>query len=283
MIIKLKGTSFSEAVTIGTEIQYDSNVDNLFVNGYLKNASKKQKVALSNFLSNMHAENLWDKITGMYIPILGQSVSDALLNVKTSYGGNNILDSYPDGVFEMDNDNKGIKGTNMVVFDKVWPNSSWYSTSVNYSNFHQCIVATDYKPTAGQKGLSISTMKKSTFTGINPFIVVCKGVSHKNTINLASGVEKPVSLQNPTIVCLNAENNTMYNGNNTYFEATEAHTDNDYLLFPFFTGVATSEYGNTTPFLKGLKFMSFGKSMTQVEMQKYYDLVKTLVDNLLEL
>ena len=283
MIIKLKGTSFSEAVTIGTEIQYDSNVDNLFVNGYLKNASKKQKVALSNFLSNMHAENLWDKITGMYIPILGQSVSDALLNVKTSYGGNNILDSYPDGVFEIDNDNKGIKGTNMVVFDKVWPNSSWYSTSVNYSNFHQCIVATDYKPTAGQKGLSISTMKKSTFTGINPFIVVCKGVSHKNTINLASGVEKPVSLQNPTIVCLNAENNTMYNGNNTYFEATEAHTDNDYLLFPFFTGVGTSEYGNTTPFLKGLKFMSFGKSMTQVEMQKYYDLVKTLVDNLLEL
>lgn len=282
MIIKLKGASFSEAVTIGTEIQYDSNVDNLFVNGYLKSASKKQKVALSNFLSNLHAENLWDKITGMYIPILGNSVSDALLNVKTSYGGNNILDSYPDGVFEMDNDNKGIKGTNMVAFDRVWPDSSWYSTSANYSNFHQCIVATDYKSTDSQKLLEISTMKKSTYTGIRPFIVVCKGSNYKNTINLASGVEKPVSLQNPTIVCLNAENNTMYNGNNTYFEATEAHTDNDYLLFPFFTGVNTSVYGNTTPFLKGLKFMSFGKSMTQEEMQKYYALVKTLVDNLLE-
>lgn len=281
MIIKLKGASFSEAVTIGTEIQYDSNVDNLFVNGYLKSASKKQKVALSNFLYNLHAENLWDKITGMYIPILGKSVSDALLNVKTSYGGNNILDSYPDGVFEMDNDNKGIKGTNRAVFDKVWPDSTWYSTSVNYSNFHQCIVATDYKSTDSQKSLGISTMKKSTYTGINPFIVVCKGSKYKNTINLASGVEKPVSLQNPTIVCLNAENNTMYNGNNTYFEATEAHTDNDYLLFPFFTGVVTSEYGNTTPFLKGLKFMSFGKSMTQEEMQKYYALVKTLVDNLI--
>lgn len=282
MIIKLKGASFSEAVTIGTEMQYDSNVDNLFVNGYLKTASKKQKVALSNFLSNLHTENLWDKITGMYIPILGNSVSDALLNVKTSYGGNNILDSYPNGVFEMDNDNKGIKGTNMVVFDNVWPDSSWYSTSVNYSNFHQCIVATDYKPTHSQKILDISTMKKSTYNGISPFIVVCKSV-YKNTINLVSGVEKPISLQNPTIVCLNAENSTMYNGNNTYFEATEAHTDNDYLLFPFFTGVAVSENGNTTPFLQGLKFMSFGKSMTQEEMQKYYELVKTLVDSLLEL
>lgn len=282
MIIKLKRASFSEAVTIGTEVQYDSNVDNLFVNGYLKSASKKQKVALSNFLSNLHAENLWDKIAGMYIPILGNSVSDALLNVKTSYGGNNILDSYPDGVFEMDNDNKGIKGTNRVIFDRVWPDSSWYSTSANYSNFHQCIVATDYKPTDGQKILNISTIKKSTYTGIQPFTVVCKSV-YKNTLNLASGVEKSVSLQNPTIVCLNAENTTMYNGNNTYFEATEAHTDNDYLLFPFFNGVAVSENGNTTPFLQGLKFMSFGKSMTQEEMQKYYDLVKTLVDNLLEL
>lgn len=280
MIIKLKGASFSEAVTIGTEVQYDSNVDNLFVNGYLKSASKKQKVALSNFLSNLHTENLWDKITGMYIPILGESVSDALLNVKTSYGGNNILDSYPDGVFEMDNDNKGIKGTNRVVFDRIWPDSSWYSTSANYSNFHQCIVATDYKPTSSQKILNISSMKKSTYTDIYPFIIVCKS-GYKNTLNLASGVEKQVSLQNPTIVCLNAENNTMYNGNNTYFEATEAHTNNDYLLFPFFTGVATAENGNTTPFLKGLKFMSFGKSMTQEEMQKYYELVKTLVDNLI--
>ena len=124
-------------------------------------------------------------------------------------------------------------------------------------------------------------MKKSSYTGIRPFIVVCKGGIYKNTLNLVSGVEKPVSLQNPTIVCLNAENTTMYNGNNTYFEATEAHTDNDYLLFPFFTGVATSENGNTTPFLQGLKFMSFGKSMTQEEMQKYYELVKTLVDNLI--
>ena len=281
MIIKLKGASFNEAVTIGTEVQYDSNVDNLFVNGYLKSASKKQKVALSNFLYNLHTENLWDKITGMYIPILGNSVSDALLNVKTSYGGNNILDSYPDGVFEMDNDNKGIKGTNRIVFDGVWPNSSWYSTSVNYSNFHQCIVATDYKPTGGQTIHNLSVIKKDTYTSINPFIVVCKS-TYKNTINLASGVEKPVSLQNPTIVCLNAENNTMYNGNNTYFEATEAHTDNDYLLFPFFNGIYTPENGNTTPFLKGLKFMSFGKSMTQEEMQKYYELVKTLVDKLLE-
>lgn len=281
MIIKLKRASFNEAITIGTEVQYDSNVDNLFVNGYLKSATKKQKVALSNFLSNLHTENLWDKITGMYIPILGNSVSDALLNVKTSYGGNNILDSYPDGVFEMDNDNKGIKGTNRVVFDRVWPDSSWYSTSVNYSNFHQCIVATDYKPTSGQKIHNLSAIKKNTYSGIHPFVVVCKA-SYKNTVNLASGVEKPVSLQNPTIVCLNAENNTMYNGNNTYFEATEAHTDNDYLLFPFFFGVIHANDGNTTPFLHGLKFMSFGKSMTQEEMQKYYELVKTLIDKLLE-
>lgn len=283
MIIKLKGASFSEAVTIGTEVQYDSNVNNLFVNGYLKSASKKQKVALSNFLSNLHTENLWDKITGMYIPILGKSVSDALLNVKTSYGGNNILDSYPEGVFEMDTDNNGIKGTNKVVFDRAWPDNTWYSISENYSNFHQCVVATDYKSPSAQKILALSTMKKSTYTGISVFSVICKSNTYKNTLNLASGIEKPVSLQNPTIVCLNAENSTMYNGDNTYFETPEAHTDNDYLLYPFFTGVSTAEYGNTTSFLQGLKFMSFGKSMTQEEMQKYYELVKTLVDNLLEL
>lgn len=279
MIIKLKGASFSEAVTIGTEVQYDSNVDNLFINGYLKSASKKQKAALSSFLSDLRTDNLWDKITGMYIPILGKSVFDALLNVKTSYGSDNTLDSYPDGIFEMDNDNKGIKGTSKVVFDRTWPDSTWYSTSANYSNFHQCVVATDYKSTGTQKILNVSTMKKSTYTGIEVFRVVCKSTTYKNTLNLASGVEKPISLQNPAIVCLNAENSTMYNGVNTYFETPEAHTDNDYLLFPFFNGVSTSENGNTTPFLQGLKFMSFGKSMTKEEMQKYYELVKTLIDN----
>lgn len=279
MIIKLKGASFSEAVTIGTEVQYDSNVGNLFVNGYLKSASKKQKVALFNFLSNLHTENLWDKITGMYIPILGKSVSDALLNVKTSYGGNNILDAYPEGVFEMDTDNNGIKGTNKIITGTTWPDSTWYSTSVNPSNFHQCIVAKDYKPVGNQFNFGISSIKISTYGEILPFKVVAKPL-YKNTLDIA-GTEKAVSLQVPAIVSLTSEKIIMYNGEGTYYEGIESHNNSNCQIYPFFSGVYDNR-GDTLTAMQGLKFMSFGKSMTQEEMQKYYALVKTLVDNLLE-
>lgn len=281
MIIKLKGASFDEAITIGTEVQYDSNVDNLFVNGYLKSASKNQKVALSSFLSNLHTENLWDKITGMYIPILGKSISDALLNVKTSYGGNNILDSYPEGVFEMDTDNKGIKGTSKVVFSGAWPDSTWYSTSVNPSDFHQCVVAKDYKPNDKQINFNISSIKKSEYDEILPFKVVTKPL-YNNTLDIA-GTEKRVSLQVPAIVSLTSEKNIIYNGGDTYYEGTESHDNSNYQIYPLFNGVYVYSNGNTQIAMQGLKFMSFGKSMTQEEMQKYYELVKTLVDKLLEL
>lgn len=281
MIIKLKGASFSEAVTIGTEVQYDSKVDNLFVNGYLKNATKNQKVALSSFLSNLHIENLWDKITGMYVPILGKSVSDALLNVKTSYGSNNTLDSYPDGMLEMDTDNKGIKGTGKVVFSDDWPDSTWYSTSVNPSDFHQCIVAKDYKPVSGQTNFNISSIKKDRYNEILPFKVSAKQL-YNNTLDIA-GTEKSVSLQVPAIVSLTSEKNIIYNGEGTYYEGTESHTNSNCQIYPFFNGIYAVDNGNTMTYMQGLKFMSFGKSMTQEEMQKYYALVKTLVDNLLEL
>lgn len=279
MIIKLKGVSFNETITIGTEVQYESNVDNLFVNGYLKSASKNQKVALSSFLSDLHTENLWDKITGMYIPILGKSISDALLNVKTSYGGNNILDSYPEGVFEMDTDNKGIKGTSKVVFSGAWPDSTWYSTSVNPSDFHQCVVAKDYKPVGDQVGFNISSIKKSIYGEILPFKVSAKPV-YNNTLDIA-GTEKTVSLQVPAIVSLTSEKNIIYNGEGTYYEGTESHDNSNYQIYPFFNGVYVYSNGNTQIAMQGLKFMSFGKSMTQEEMQKYYELVKTLVDNLI--
>lgn len=281
MIIKLKGASFSEAVTIGTEMQYDSNVDNLFVNGYLKSASKKQKVALSSFLLNLHTENLWDKITGMYIPILGKSVSDALLNVKTSYGSNNTLDSYPDGVLEMDTDNKGIKGTGKVVFNNVWADSTWYSTSVNPSDFHQCIVAKDYKPVSNQTNFNISSIKINTYGEILPFKISAKPV-YGNTLDIA-GTEKRVSLQVPAIVSLTSEKNIIYNGEGTYYEGTESHNNSELQIYPFFNGIYAGNKGNIMTAMQGLKFMSFGKSMTQEEMQKYYELVKTLVDKLLEL
>lgn len=281
MIIKLKGASFSEAVTIGTEVQYDSNVANLFINGYLKSASKKQKVALSSFLSNLHTENLWDKITGMYIPILGNSVSDALLNVKTSYGSNNTLDSYPNGVLEMDTDNKGIKGTGRIVFSDNWPDSTWYSTSVNPSDFHQCIVAKDYKPVSNQTNFHISSIKKDRYGEILPFKVSAKSL-YNNTLDIA-GTEKSVSLQVPAIVSLTSEKNIIYNGEGTYYEGTESHANSNCQIYPFFNGIYAVNNGNTLTAMQGLKFMSFGKSMTKEEMQKYYALVKTLIDNLLEL
>lgn len=280
MIIKLKGASFSEAVTIGTEMQYDSNVDNLFVNGYLKSASKKQKVALSSFLLNLHTENLWDKITGMYIPILGEYISDALLNVKTSYGSNNTLDSYPDGALEIDTDNKGIKGTGNIIFGDNWPDSSWYSTSVNPSDFHQCVVAKDYKPVSNQINFNISSIKKSRYSEILPFKVSSKSL-YNNTLVIA-GTEKSVSLQVPAIVSLTSEKNIIYNGKGTYYEGTESHDNLNCQIYPFFNGIYAVNNGNTITAMQGLKFMSFGKSMTKEEMQKYYDLVKTLVDNLLE-
>lgn len=279
MIIKLKGASFSEAVTIGTEVQYDSNVDNLFVNGYLKSASKKQKVALSSFLSNLHTENLWDKITGMYVPILGKSVSDALLNVKTSYGSNNTLDSYPDEVLEMDTDNKGIKGTGNVVFSNDWPDSTWYSTSVNPSDFHQCIVAKNYKPAGSQVNFNISSIEKSRYGEIIPFKIVAKP-QFSNTLEIA-GTEKTVSLQVPAIVSLTLEKIILYNGEGTYYEGTESHNDSSCQIYPLFNGIYNYANGNTSTAMQGLKFMSFGKSMTKEEMQKYYELVKTLVDNLI--
>ena len=281
MIIKLKGASFSEAVTIGTEVQYDSNVDNLFVNGYLKSASKKQKVALSSFLSNLHTENLWNKITGMYIPILGMSVTDALLNVKNSYGSNNTLDSYPDGALEIDTDNKGIKGTGNIIFGDNWPDSTWYSTSVNPSDFHQCVVAKDYKPVDNQVGFNISSIKKDRYGQILPFKVVAKSMN-SNTLDIA-GIEKQVSLQVPAIVSLTSEKNILYNGDGSYYEGTESHDNLNCQIYPFFNGIYAVNNGNTLTAMQGLKFMSFGKSMTKEEMQKYYALVKTLVDNLLEL
>lgn len=280
MIIKLKGASFNEAIAIGTEVQYDSNVDNLFVNGYLKSASKKQKVALSSFLSNLHTENLWDKITGMYIPILGESISDALLNVKTSYGSNNTLDSYPAGALEMDTDNKGIKGTGNIIFGDNWPDSTWYSTSVNPSDFHQCIVAKDYKPVSGQINFNISSIKKDRYGEILPFKVSTKQ-KYNNTLDIA-GTEKSVSLQVPAIVSLTSEKNIIYNGEGTYYEGTESHASSNCQIYPFFNSIYSVNNGNISTAMQGLKFMSFGKSMTKEEMQKYYAFVKTLVDNLLE-
>ena len=89
--------TFNENVAFGQVINRE--IKNLFINGYTKQVTNAQKVALLNMILSLQEKGLWDKIDKLYLPCLAGTNGEAFLDVKNSYGNKtNIIDVVGNGV-----------------------------------------------------------------------------------------------------------------------------------------------------------------------------------------
>lgn len=276
MKIILNSCTFSNDITIGkASFDYDKDIDNLFVNGYSLQPTDNIKNALSDFVTKLKNTNFWDKIQGIYIPLLGTTANDSFLNVRKSLGTDNVIDSYPSGAFEMDSENKGVKGTSQNLYGPNWP-KNWYSDDCDLSDFHMCIVSKEYKPTKDDAHCFLGNFKISKYN--QSFIDnVCK-VSYLNTI-LLNETQIPVNIEKPTILCYNKDSDTIFS--NTKFSTVEHVKDTEGAIkyYPFYKSIYKDIA--ETQNLFGVKYYSYGKKMTEQEMKMYYNIVDNLVTSLL--
>lgn len=90
MEIKLKNCTFNESVIIGT-VKAPSSDAVLYAKKVSRNLSNKQLVALDDFVNNLKTDEIWGKLTHLYIPSLafvdgGNNLREAFIDVVSSFG-----------------------------------------------------------------------------------------------------------------------------------------------------------------------------------------------------
>ena len=82
MIIKLTGADFSakNIGTISVPIEIDADIQQI-LSHYTRSLTDKQKYAFQLFYRGLQSNNLLGKITNLYLPILANSVNEAMFNI----------------------------------------------------------------------------------------------------------------------------------------------------------------------------------------------------------
>lgn len=272
MIIKLKGTTFTNTVTIGEEKQPSANAK-AFAQNVSRALTTAQLVALDSFVANLKNDGIWGKIIHLYIPSLafvngGENTREAFIDVVSSFGNTPVF-----GIEEEDAKetfvykNGGISNKTAIINSKRKGASFINGESVNDS--HAFFFIKDGANVKSQDGIENSwdrgfTNKQKAYWFLNSSnIAIATSDIDFNFINT-------------------------FKANDVFGHTAINNTGSTYISSAFWKDVDISTLKNfpedakfgTSEIQLSFGLVSFGKGLTKEQSNKYILHIKELMSKL---
>lgn len=277
-------TTFNDNVSFGHVI--NNEIRNLFINGYTKQVTNVQKLALLNMVQSLQDKGLWNKIEHLFLPCFAGTESEITLDVKESYGAaSNVIYPCKSGFFTLSS--TGAQTTDTAISTSFWDNT--FNFPVTPTDFH-AVVKMDNVDNSTHARFVIGNIKQDTFVPCGDIILSNSnqlypgmGGDSGTIVNFNKAIFSTSRKQsgdasttyteyNGDLVKSNIVDNARYNG---YVVGQE------YLLYPFFgdisgdTGQICSLAGVT-----GIKLYGCGTYLTSEEVSDYSAIIDTFLASL---
>lgn len=278
-------TTFNDNVAFGNVI--NRAIKNLFINGYTKQVTNSQKIALLNMILSLQEKGLWNKIEHLFLPCFAGTESEITLDVKKSYGAaSNVIYPCKSGFLTLTSD--GAQTTDTTISTKFWDNT--FNFSVIPTNFH-AVVKVDNVDNSAHARFVIGNIRQDTF-------VPCGDIILSNTNQLYPGMggasgtrvnfSKAIFSTSRKQSGDTSTTYTEYNGDlvkSNTIEGSDKYNNyvvgQEYPLYPFFgdisgdTGQICSIAGVT-----GIKLYGCGTYLTSEEVSDYSAIIDTFLASL---
>jgi len=274
-------TTFNDNVAFGQVINIE--IKNLFINGYTKQVTSSQKVALLNMILSLQEKGLWDKIDHLFLPCFAGTESEITLDVKESYGAaSNVIYPCKSGFFTLSS--TGAQTTNTAISTSFWDNT--FNFSVIPTDFH-AVVKMDNVDNSVHARFNIGNIKQDTFVPLGDIILSNTnqlypgyGGDSGTMVNFSKAIFSTSRKQSGDTTTTYTE----YNGDliKSNIISDSAYNNyvvgQEYLLYPFFgdiagdTGKICSLAGVT-----GIKLYGCGTYLTGEEVSDYSAIIDTFL------
>lgn len=279
-------TTFNDNVAFGQVINIE--IKNLFINGYTKQVTNSQKVALLNMVLSLQEKGLWDKIDHLFLPCFAGTESEITLDVKESYGAtSNVIYPCKSGFFTLSP--AGAQTTNTAISTSLWDNT--FKFPVIPTDFH-AVVKMDNVDNSTYQRFNIGNIKQDTYAHCGDIIL-----SNSNQLYPGYGGASDARVNfNKAIFSTSRKQSgdtsmtyTEYNGDlvkSNIIDGSERYNTyvvgQEYQLYPFFgdtygdsTGQICSLAGVT-----GIKLYGTGTYLTSEEVSDYSTIIDTFLASL---
>ena len=282
-------TTFNDNVSFGQTINRE--IKNLFINGYTKQVTSSQKVALLNMVLSLQEKGLWDKIDHLFLPCFAGTESEITLDVKESYGAaSNVIYPCKSGFFALSSD--GAQTTNTVISTSLWDNT--FKFPVIPTDFH-AVVKMDNVDNSDHARFNIGNIKQDTWSNCGDIIL-----SSSNQLYPGYGSDSGTIVNfNKAIFSTSIKQSgdttttyTEYNGDLVKSNIIESERYNSYVvgqeypLYPFFGNPYGDSYGDPTgkiwsqAGITGIKLYGCGTYLTSEEVSDYSAIIDTFLSSL---
>lgn len=281
MILRLSGADFS-ANNIGKiEINRELTQETIdILSHYTKTLNKNQKYALQEFIEGLKLNNIWERIENLYVPILAESVDEALYDIKGL-----AVDAIPSSDYYLLEDG-GLR-TKHYTSDTTIPSESRATIKVNgsYLNLHYMAYIGDTvfgEESHFSASHFMTSYSNSAYKGFNIFQNKVQNgwqtVMTGNPARTCDGIS--LSEIGDTIdgfTCISCDTDGYVLGaiGETYRTCTTQETvDTTISNVPTFIGCSVQGYAYcSTP----MKIISTGYALTRSDMAKYKELCDTFI------
>lgn len=278
-------TTFNDNVSFGHVI--NNEIRNLFINGYTKQVTNSQKLALLNMVLSLQDKGLWDKIDHLFLPCFAGTESEITLDVKESYGAaSNVIYPCKSGFFALSS--TGAQTTNTVISTSIWDNT--FKFPVIPTDFH-AVVKVDNVDNSVYGRFNIGNIKQDTWDKCGDIIL-----SNSNQLYPGEGDASLTRVNfNKAIFSTSRKQSgdtstiyTEYNGELVKSNTIESGQYNNYVvgqeyqLYPFF-GDALAYSSRSICSLAGvtgIKLYGCGKYLTSEEVSDYSTIIDTFLASL---
>ena len=146
MIVVLKGADFSANNLGQINISGDARTQTMTMLGYFhKTFTKEQRIAIDEFVAKLQDLGIWDKITNLYLPIIATDRTDAMFNLKQTYGSTGkTVDTALNTIYGI-SDGKGLT----VLNSGSVTNTGIPMAAISNMNCHMMMLLTDVDNNTG--------------------------------------------------------------------------------------------------------------------------------------
>lgn len=279
MIIKLRGVDFSSN-NIGNiplvEREVRDDVKTL-LNNYGRTFSKREGLAVQDFIDGLKSENLWSNIGNLYIPALADDVSKTLFNVKTG-----VFDATPkDTVYELErNGLRAIYDADMGIIPA--EDRAVVKTNGSYMNMHMMVYIAQQDKTLENEnnpmdyfsllGNGVTKTFRSALNGSNgQWQIIWNSSSPKYVISRLEDY-----LENFIGITCGSDGNLIgvYNGSDRGNLGRTETVDTTMTDVPTYIGL---QYNYAPSCTNPMRMISMGTSFTKEQLLKYNELCDALI------
>lgn len=273
-----KDVAFSQAIT--------REIKNLFINGYTKQVTNVQKMALLNMVLSLQEKGLWDKIDHLFLPCFAGTESEITLDVKESYGAvSNVIYPCKSGFFALSS--AGAQTTNTAISTSLWDNT--FNFSVIPTDFH-AVVKMDNVDNSVNKRFVIGSIKQEQYNPCGDVVLSATNQLYPGMGDVSAGYvnfNKAIFSTSRKQSGDTTTTYTEYNGDLVKSNIISKGKYNNYVigqeytLYPFFgdisgdTGQICSIAGVT-----GIKLYGCGTYLTGEEVSDYSAIIDTFLASL---